>query len=85
MNLSLIIVILASCLVDIFYTYHLEKSNIIEQNETMLNESRRELEELLNTISSISSALRSNVSLQALNKYHGDRLSTDKYVELNYP
>ncbi len=84
MNLSLIIVILASCLVDIFYTYHLEKSNIIEQNETMLNESRGELEELLNTISSISSALRSNVSLQALNKYHGDRLSTDKYVELNY-
>ncbi len=84
MNLSLIIVILASCLVDIFYTYHLEKSNIIEQNENMLNESKGELEELLNTISSISSALRSNVSLQALSKYNGDALSTDKYVEMNY-
>ncbi len=84
MNLSLIVVILASCLVDILYTYHLEKSNIIGQNETMLNESRGELEELLNTISSISSALRSNVSLQALNKYHGETLSADKYVEMNY-
>ena len=84
MNLSLIIVILASCLADIFFTYQLEKNNVIGQNETMLNESRGELEELLLTISSISSALRSNVSLQALNKYHGDELSTDKYVEMNY-
>ena len=31
-NLSLLAVLLAGCFADIFYTYNLEKKNIMEQN-----------------------------------------------------
>ena len=57
-NLSLLAVLLAGCFADIFYTYNLEKKNIMEQNETALSRSIWELEELLNSIYAVSSALR---------------------------
>ncbi|MDY3917921.1 MAG: helix-turn-helix transcriptional regulator [Candidatus Limivivens sp.] len=84
MNLSLVFVIFAGCLADVVYTYNLEKKNIIEQNEAALTASVERMEEMLNSIYSISSALRSNDSLQALSSCRGETLPVDKYVFLNY-
>lgn len=83
-NLSLVFVIFVGCLVNVFYTYDLEKKAIIEQNEEELARSVRALEGMLNSIYSLSSALRSNTSIQSLSRYKGEELPTDKYVLKNY-
>ena len=83
-NLSLLAVLLAGCFADIFYTYNLEKKNIMEQNETALSRSIGELEELLNSIYAVSSALRSNNYMKSLAGFKGDTLPADKYVLMNY-
>lgn len=83
-NLCLLITISVGCLVNVFYTYDVEKNNIIKQNEVTLERSINNLEELLNSIYSISSALRSNTSLQTLSRYKGDEMSMDLYVLGNY-
>ncbi|MDO5422122.1 MAG: AraC family transcriptional regulator [Eubacteriales bacterium] len=84
MNLSLVLVVFIGCLADVVYTYNLEKKNIIEANESALTRSIGKLEEMLNSIYSISSALRSNDSLQELKSCRAEELPTDKYVFLNY-
>ena len=74
-NLSLVFVIFVGCLVNVFYTYDLEKKAIIEQNEEELARSVRALEGMLNSIYSLSSALRSNTSIQSLSRYNFSELA----------
>ena len=63
-NFSLIGVILAGFILNVFYTYYIVKENIVEQNNDALAQSSEELEEILNSIYSLSSTLRSNDSLR---------------------
>lgn len=83
-NFSLIGVILAGFILNVFYTYYIVKENIVEQNNDALAQSSEELEEILNSIYSLSSTLRSNDSLRELRGYSGEKLPSDKYVFMNY-
>lgn len=85
MNLSLVIVVFLGCLANVFYTYSLEKRNILERNENILMESIGKVEEILHSLYAFSSALRSNDSLRALRGISGnEKLPADKYVFMNY-
>lgn len=83
-NLCLLFIISVGCLVNVFYTYNVEKNNILEQNENILERSVSDFEDMLNSIYSISSALRSNTSLQQLSRFKGEELPADMYVLANY-
>ncbi len=81
-NLGMIFAVLIGCLAEVVYTYKLEKRNVIEQSEEELTRSISEMEKMLNSIYSLSSALRSNNSLKELSRYQGETLPKEKYVEM---
>ena len=83
-NLSLVFIIVIGCVVNIVYTYNCERKTIIKQNQNNLERSIDELERILNSLYSLSSALRSNTSIQALSRYKGDELPADQYVLKTY-
>lgn len=83
-NLGLVMMILIGVLADAAYTYRLQKSSVISQNENRMELGVGELETTIKSMYTMSSTLRSNESLGILSRYQGETLTADKFVFLNY-
>ena len=83
-NLGLVMMILIGVLADAAYTYRLQKSSVISQNENRMELGVGELETTIKSMYTMSSTLRSNESLGMLSRYQGETLTADKFVFLNY-